>query len=92
LTSHNAEKSFGRDSRHIVIDEFCGYLVCVLFIPKHITYLLAGFFLFRFFDVVKPPPIRKIEGALKGGISIMLDDLIAGVYTNTCIQLWRYLV
>jgi len=91
FTSHNTERSLGKDSRHIVIDEFCGYLLCVLFVPKSIGYLLGSFILFRFFDILKPPPIRKLEGNVGGGLGIMLDDLIAGLYTNLCIQLWRYL-
>lgn len=91
FTSHNAERSLGKDSRHIVIDEFCGYLLCVLFVPKSIGYLLGSFILFRFFDILKPPPIRKLEGNVGGGLGIMMDDLIAALYTNLCIQLWRYL-
>ncbi|MBI5049284.1 MAG: phosphatidylglycerophosphatase A [Nitrospirae bacterium] len=91
LTSHNAEKALGKDSGHIIIDEFCGYLLCVLFVPKNTGYLIAAFFLFRFFDVLKPPPIRRIERIVPGGAGIMLDDLLAGVYTNICIQVWRHL-
>jgi len=91
LTSHDAEKFLGKDSKHIVIDEFCGYLLSVLFVPKNIAYLLAAFILFRIFDILKPPPIRKIEGIVSGGKGIMLDDILAAVYANACIQLWRYL-
>ncbi len=91
ITSHNAEKFLGKDSRHIVIDEFCGYLLAVLFIPKSIGYLLTAFILFRIFDILKPPPIRKIEKLVSGGAGIILDDLIAAFYANACVQLWRYL-
>ena len=91
FTSHEAEKLLGKDSGHIVIDEFCGYLLCVVFVPKSTGYLLAGFILFRFFDVLKPPPIRKVEKIIPGGAGIMLDDILAAVYTNICIQLWRQL-
>jgi len=90
-SSHNTEKLLGRDSRHIVIDEFCGYLVAVLFIPKNIPYLFSAFILFRVFDILKPPPIRRLEGLISGGKGIMLDDILAAIYTNICIQLWRYL-
>lgn len=92
LTSHNAEKVLGKDSGHIVIDEFCGYLLAVLFIPKNIAYLLAAFVLFRVFDILKPPPIRKIEKSVSGGAGVMFDDILAAVYTNVCIQLWRYFI
>lgn len=92
IASHDAEKPLGKDSRHIVIDEFSGYLLSVLFIPKGIGYLLTAFILFRIFDILKPPPIRKIEVHVSGGAGIMLDDVLAAVYTNVCIQLWRLFI
>lgn len=92
IASHSAEKQLGKDSSHIVIDELCGYLVSVLFIPSGIGYLIAAFILFRIFDILKPPPIRKIEKFVPGGAGIMLDDVLAGIYANVCLQLWRYLV
>lgn len=82
ITAHKTEKLLGRDSGHIVIDELCGYLVSVLFVPKTFGYLLAAFILFRAFDILKPPPIRKIDESVHGGAGIMLDDLLAGVYAN----------
>ncbi len=87
-SSHSAEKILGKDSGHIVIDEFCGYLIAVLFVPPVISYLLAAFVLFRFFDILKPPPIRNVEKAVPGGAGIMLDDVLAGIYANLCIQIW----
>jgi len=92
ITSHNAERILGKDSKHIVIDEFCGYLLAVVFIPKSAGYLLAAFILFRVFDIFKPPPIKKIEEIVQGGAGIMLDDIMAAIYTNICIQLWRVFV
>lgn len=92
LTSHNTEKFLGKDSRHIVIDEFCGYLISVLFIPKSAVYLFMAFILFRIFDILKPPPIRKIEELVSGGKGVMVDDILAAIYANVCIQLWRILV
>lgn len=89
-TAHQAEKLLGKDSGHIVIDELCGYFVSVLFIPKSISYLLAAFFLFRLFDILKPPPVNLAERAVSGGVGVMLDDVLAGVYTNMCLQLWKY--
>jgi phosphatidylglycerophosphatase A len=91
FVSHEAEKVLGKDSGHIVIDEFCGYLLSVVFVPTGSGYLLAAFILFRFFDVIKPPPIRNVEQNIAGGAGIMLDDIVAAVYTNICIQLWRLL-
>ena len=92
LTSQQAEKQLGKDSSHIVIDELCGYMISVLFVPKSIAYLIAAFILFRIFDIVKPPPIRRIEKVVPGGAGIMLDDVLAGLYANVCLQLWRYLL
>jgi len=91
ITSHNTEKILGKDSKHIVIDEFCGYLLSVAFVPKNTGYFLAGFILFRVFDVLKPPPIRKVERIVPGGAGVMLDDILAAVYTNICLQLWKLL-
>ena len=90
ITSHSAEKSLGKDSRHIVIDEFSGYLLSVMLIPKSTGYLLTAFILFRIFDIIKPPPIRKIERFVPGGAGIMLDDILAAIYANLCIQAWRH--
>jgi phosphatidylglycerophosphatase A len=92
ITSHSAEKQLGKDSSHIVIDELCGYFMSVVFIPSSIGYFIAAFILFRIFDILKPPPIRKIEKLVPGGAGIMLDDVLAGIYANVCLQLWRYLV
>lgn len=79
-----------RDPSCVVIDEFAGYLVAVAFLPYTAGYLLAGFVLFRFFDILKPPPIRGLQ-ALRGGLGIMADDLAAGLITNVILQIWRTL-
>ena len=76
-----AERFFGRtDPGHVVIDEVAGQIVTLLARPDASwKWLLAGFFLFRFFDIVKPFPARRAEH-LPGGWGIMTDDLIAGLY------------
>jgi len=90
ISSHRAEILLNnKDSKHIVIDEFCGYLLSVLFIPFSIGYALTAFFLFRIFDILKPFPIRRIETALSGGKGIMTDDIVAAIYTNLCLQMWK---
>jgi len=90
ISSHHAERLLNdRDSRHIVIDEFCGYLISVLFIPHSTGYAITAFFLFRFFDILKPFPIRKIESVLSGGKGIIADDIAAALYTNLILQLWK---
>ncbi|HYA31185.1 MAG TPA: phosphatidylglycerophosphatase A, partial [Thermodesulfovibrionales bacterium] len=57
-------------------------------LPAALPYFIAAFLLFRFFDILKPPPIRWIERMLPGGIAIMADDLMAGIYTNALLQIW----
>lgn len=89
IASHHAEKLLKeKDSRHIIIDEFSGYALSVIFLPATLPYFFAAFLLFRFFDILKPPPIRWIERILPGGIAIMADDLMAGIYTNALLQIW----
>ncbi len=85
--SDKAEVSFGKkDDRRIVIDEMMGFLITMLWLPKTIFSIMAGFFLFRFFDILKPFPIRHIERRLKGGWGIVLDDVLAGVYANILLH------
>jgi phosphatidylglycerophosphatase A len=88
FTAHQTEKDFGKDSGRIVIDELCGYLASVVFLPRTPGYLIAAFFIFRVFDVIKPPPVRTVERLVPGGAGVMLDDVLAGVYSNICLQLW----
>jgi phosphatidylglycerophosphatase A len=89
IASHHTEKLLEeKDSRHIVIDEFAGYTLSILSLPSAISYFVAAFLLFRFFDILKPPPIRWIERILPGGIAIMADDLMAGIYANAVLQIW----
>ncbi|HVV55728.1 MAG TPA: phosphatidylglycerophosphatase A [Mucilaginibacter sp.] len=78
-------KLWGKDPSRVVIDEAAGMCLSLLFVPVNITYVLTGLILFRFFDIVKPLLIRKME-SLPGGWGIMLDDVLAGVYTNILLQ------
>ena len=88
-----AESIFGgKDDGHITIDEVAGQLISLLALPLRWDVLITGFFLFRFFDIVKPPPARQCE-SLRGGLGVMADDLFAGVYANVVGQLlWRALL
>ena len=82
-----AEGIFGeKDPGRIVADEVCGYLVTMILVPLTLTNVVIGFFLFRLFDIVKPPPSRQSEG-LKGGLGVVMDDVIAGVYANIALQI-----
>ncbi len=77
----------GRDPRPIVIDEMCGFLVSLLWLPLTPLTLIAGFFLFRFLDIMKPPPIRGLEQKLRGGLAVVMDDVVAGIYTMILLRL-----
>jgi phosphatidylglycerophosphatase A len=83
---NKVEPYWGKDSYRVVIDEVAGMWVAMLFIPPTLTLLIAGFILFRFFDIVKPLYIRKME-AFKGGWGVMLDDVLAGIYANLVLQI-----
>ena len=79
-----------KDPGKIVVDEVAGQLISLfpltLFVDWSIVAVIISFILFRFFDIVKPYPARRLE-ALKGGLGVMCDDLIAGVYAAaiTCV-------
>ena len=89
--SENAERLFGKkDDQRIVIDEIIGFLVTMLWVRKTLPFIIMGFFLFRFFDILKPFPIRRLEKGLKGGYGVVLDDAIAGVYANILIRIVFY--
>ncbi|MBA4372868.1 MAG: phosphatidylglycerophosphatase A [Thermodesulfovibrio sp.] len=92
VASGAAEKVTGeQDSGHIIIDEFVGMLVSVLFLPQSLGWVLAAFILFRMLDILKPFPIRQVESSLKGGIGVMTDDVLAGIGANLILQLWKML-
>jgi phosphatidylglycerophosphatase A len=90
-----AEGVFGRkDDRRVVIDEVVGYLVTMMFASygdHKLFAALAGFVLFRAFDVLKPPPANRLQ-SVEGGLGIVIDDLIAGVYALVALQLLLWIV
>ena len=80
----------GKDPGMVVTDEVAGYFVTIAWIPKpELGYLLAGFFVFRLFDVWKPWPVRRLE-AIGGGVGILLDDLAAGVFGLVLLTVVRF--
>lgn len=83
------EPHWGKDSSRIVIDEAAGMCISLLFVPVTVKFLVAGLLLFRFFDIVKPLYIRKAE-SLRGGWGVMMDDVLAGIYTNILLQVIIY--
>ena len=84
--SGKLERIWGKDANRIVIDEICGIFISLFLLPFCLRLGLSGFLLFRVFDIVKPPPIRRSQ-ALAGGWGVMIDDLLAGIYTNIALRI-----
>jgi len=76
-----------KDSPRIVIDEIVGFLITMILIPFTLGNAFAGFLFFRLFDIIKPPPARKIDRQMKGGFAVILDDAVAGLYANLFMHL-----
>lgn len=85
-SSTEAERFYGHDGRPIAVDEASGMLVVIFLLPKSIGLYAVAFILFRFFDIVKLPPTRRVE-SLSVGWGIMMDDFLAGVYAFLTMRL-----
>lgn len=81
LCDYAEDKLKQKDHPAIVWDEIVGILLPLYFVPHTFFWILYVFILFRFFDIIKPWPIKSIETHVKGGMSVMLDDLLAGIMT-----------
>ncbi len=84
-----------KDAPHIVIDETVGFLIAMTSFPfdrslNSIKYLVVGFILFRVFDILKPYPIKDSQ-KIEGGFGVVIDDVLAAVYTNLFLQFLRIL-
>jgi phosphatidylglycerophosphatase A len=86
-----ARESGRKDPGFVVIDEVAGQMISLIGVPLDWKYLLAGFILFRSFDIVKPFPLRRLE-ALPGGTGIMMDDVGAGLYALVLLELWIHFI
>lgn len=75
------------DAPQIVLDEVVGQWVALIAAPRSLWALLAGFALFRLFDIAKPPPIRWVDRRVEGGLGVVADDLLAGVLAACVLQL-----
>ena len=80
------ETVWGHDPGRVVIDEIVGMLVTLAFVPLSGATVWLGFFLFRVFDIFKPPPVRTVE-RFKGGWGVMNDDVVAGIYATICLRI-----
>ncbi len=86
-----AERRWGHDASHIVIDEAAGMVVTLFMMPGGLRVAALGFLFFRIFDILKPFPGRRAE-SLPGGWGVMTDDLIAGVYAHLALRLTLHLL
>jgi phosphatidylglycerophosphatase A len=77
-----------KNSSRIVIGEVVGFLIAMFMIPNSFWWIFFGFIFYRFFEISKPKPIDRFE-YLEGGWGIMLDDAMAGIYTNLILQVIR---
>jgi len=84
-----ARGSGAKDPQFVVIDEVAGQMVALIAVPLAWKSFLAGFILFRAFDIVKPPPVRQLE-ALPEGTGIVLDDVAAGLYALMGVHLFLH--
>ena len=78
------------DHGGIVWDEFVGYWITMFLAPKSWLWMLVGFVLFRFFDIIKPWPINWLDRKVDGGLGIMIDDVLAGIYAFIVLQACVY--
>lgn len=82
-----SEKMGVHDHGGIVWDEMVGYWLAVAFVPAQWEWLLAAFIGFRFFDILKPWPIKQLDKNVSGGLGIMIDDVLAAIYTMALLRL-----
>jgi phosphatidylglycerophosphatase A len=92
LCGESARRLGVHDHPGIVWDEITGYTVTMLAAPSDWPWLVGGFVLFRFFDIVKPWPIREADHSLSGGLGIMLDDIIAGIFAAAILLAVQLLI
>ena len=80
------------DHSGIVWDEFVGFWITMIAVPVNWQWIVAGFVLFRVFDIVKPWPVKVVDKKMTGGFGIMFDDVLAGLYALGCLQFALYLL
>jgi phosphatidylglycerophosphatase A len=85
VSAQKVETVWGKDNYKVVMDEVAGMWISMLFIPVTISSVITGLILFRVFDISKPLYINRMEN-LPGGMGVMMDDILAGAYTNIILQ------
>ena len=92
ICGKTAEDMGVHDDSSIVWDEVAGMLITMIAVPLSWQTLLAGFVLFRFFDILKPWPISYLDKHVHGGFGIMIDDVLAGIFALAILQLGLFLI
>ena len=92
VCAYTSSKLNIHDHPSIVIDEIAGYFITMILAPTGLIWVLLGFVLFRIFDILKPWPISWIDKNVRGGLGIMLDDVVAGFAALICLQLIAYYI
>jgi len=85
------EIKYGKDPAQCTVDELVGTWISLVALPKTIGIIGVAFLLWRILDIIKPPPARGFE-KLKGGLGIMIDDVVSGIYTLIIMHLIVYLL
>jgi phosphatidylglycerophosphatase A len=90
ICGYTAARLQSDDPGPVVWDEVVGYLITMAYVPFGALWMLAGFLLFRLFDIWKPWPIRWLDRHVKGGLGIMLDDVVAAVFARLLLGIAAY--
>ena len=89
--ANDAEKLLKKkDPGCIVIDEIAGMAVTLVGLPFNLTTALIGFIIFRILDILKPFPIRSLDKRISGGVGIVIDDVVAGIFANLLLRILVY--
>lgn len=80
------------DHGSVVWDEIVGYCIAMIAVPQGVLWIIAGFILFRFFDIFKPWPICKVDTEMKNGLGMMLDDALAGLAVCLILHMVAYVI
>jgi len=92
LCGKSAELLGVHDHGSIVWDEIAGFYLTALFVPVTWLWIIVGFIFFRIFDIIKPWPIKQLDAQVHGGLGIMIDDIIAGLFAGLVIYTLRLLL
>ena len=84
------ETNYGKDPAECTVDEVVGTWISVIALPKTLWIIVTAFFVWRILDIIKPPPARNLE-RIKGGLGIIIDDVISGIYALIIMHLIVYL-